>query len=141
MFIIFLIRFKNSTIGLVTREEFQRKRENIDSIVREDYLKKLYEFANSYLIFSLEKKKSTVKRKRSSKEKKIINRKQLIYRFMITKTKRKTLKKKKNQTNMMIKIMVTEIRNLFFIKNKGDVIVKKRNFGKNPAIDTSFLPV
>lgn len=114
MFIIFLIRFKNSTIGLVTREEFQRKRENIDSIVREDYLKKLYEFANSYLIFSLEKKKSTVKRKRSSKEKKIINRKQLIYRFMITKTKRKTLKKKKNQTNMMIKIMVTEIRNLFF---------------------------
>lgn len=34
-------QFKINTIGLITREEFRRKRENIDSIVREDYIKKL----------------------------------------------------------------------------------------------------
>ena len=32
---------------------------------------------------------------------------------------------------------------IFFLNNmiKGDKLTKRRNFGKNPAIDTSFLPV
>lgn len=35
-------KFKDNTVGLLTREDFQFQRENIDSIVKKDYLKKLY---------------------------------------------------------------------------------------------------
>ena len=33
--------FKSQTVGLVTREEFKRKRENIDFLIEEDRKKKL----------------------------------------------------------------------------------------------------
>lgn len=31
--------FKNKTVGLVTREEFKRKRETLDDILRQEYEK------------------------------------------------------------------------------------------------------
>lgn len=32
--------FKSKTVGLVTREEFKRKRENIDNLIEQDQLKR-----------------------------------------------------------------------------------------------------
>ena len=97
----------------------------------------------------LEKKTSKEEKKKNLNGKKNINQEQLNYRFMRMKMKKmsqkKLLRKKKKMKipkKTMIKIMVFIKKLVIYNKDfLGDKITKKRNFGKNPAIDTTFLPV
>eukprot|EP01016_Furgasonia_blochmanni_P006417 TRINITY_DN1257_c0_g2_i21.p1 TRINITY_DN1257_c0_g2~~TRINITY_DN1257_c0_g2_i21.p1 ORF type:complete len:348 (+),score=50.10 TRINITY_DN1257_c0_g2_i21:208-1251(+) len=110
--------FKNNTVGLVTNEEFKKKREKIESFLLK---KKLDEIDGDKPKPKEEKKK--VRRTVSSQLSFLDGEEEEAEEEAEESLRKEKEEKEREDTEEF-----------------GDKIVKKRAFGKNPTVDTSFLP-
>ena len=116
-------KFKDNTVGLLTREDFQFQRENIYSIVKKDYLKRLYIIFILHLLFIFFREEE-IDRKKKNK--------------LVRKRQYQTRVSQLSFTHEEEEEKDEEIEEVDDFKENPE---KRRNFGKNPTIDTSFLPV